>query len=312
MAEELSMQQKEYQSIILKQEINITNIYSIHYFEYSRDFVFEGESHNFWELLFVDSGVIEVTADEKKFPLESGEIVFHKPNEFHALRSNGKSAPNLIVVSFDCTAPCMSFFENKVLRANDLETQYLSQIITEAKRTFYTPLNHPYVSRLRRFTNTPFGSEQIIKASLELLLLNMLRRCAHSTDVQRFPTGAVTRTKRNDKKLLEQVTLYLSNHVYDTLTVADICRDNIISRTQLQQLFHQHKGCGVIEFFSRLKIETAKQLIREGQYTFSQIANILNYSSYQYFSLQFKKYTRMSPSEYSSSTKYFNTNQAEE
>ena len=117
MAEKLSMQQKEYQSIILKQEINITNIYSIHYFEYSRDFVFEGESHNFWELLFVDSGVIEVTADEKKFPLESGEIVFHKPNEFHALRSNGKSAPNLIVVSFDCTAPCMSFFENKVLKA---------------------------------------------------------------------------------------------------------------------------------------------------------------------------------------------------
>ena len=105
--------------------------------------------------------------------------------------------------------------------------------------------------------------------------------------------------------MIEQVTQYLSNHVYDTLTVADICRDNIISRSQLQQLFHQYKGCGVIEYFSRLKIETAKQLIREGQYTFSQIANLLNYSSYQYFSLQFKKYTRMSPSEYSSSTKYF-------
>ena len=29
MAEKLSMQQKEYQSIILKQEINITNIYGI-------------------------------------------------------------------------------------------------------------------------------------------------------------------------------------------------------------------------------------------------------------------------------------------
>ena len=305
------MHQKEYQSIILKQELNITNIYSIHYFEYSRDFVFEGESHNFWELLFVDSGVIEVTADTRKFQLENGEIVFHKPNEFHALRANGKSAPNLIVVSFDCSAPCMSFFENKILRANEVETQYLSQIIAEARRTFYTPLNHPYVSKLRRYTNSPFGSEQIIKASLELLLISIFRRCAQPTDIHRFPPTSTTHTRRNNEKMVEQVTHYLSNHVYDTLTVADICRDNNISRSQLQQLFHQSKGCGVIEFFSRLKIDTAKQLIREGQYTFSQIASLLNYSSYQYFSLQFKKHTRMSPSEYSSSTQYFNNRDEE-
>ncbi|MCI5868883.1 MAG: AraC family transcriptional regulator [Dorea sp.] len=300
------MQQKKFQSIILKQELNITNIYSIHYFEYSHDFVFEGESHDFWELLFVDSGVIEVTAGEKKVRLENGDIIFHKPNEFHALRTYGKSAPNLIVISFDCNAPCMSFFENKVLRANEVETQYLSQIISEARKTFCTPLNHPYISNLRRYANTPFGSEQMIKASLELLLLSMLRRCAHSAEVQRFTTAAVPYARRNNEKVVEQVTQYLLNHIYDNLTVANICRDNTISRSQLQQLFHQYKGCGVIEFFSRLKIDTAKQLIREGQYTFSQIANILNYSSYQYFSLQFKKYTRMSPSEYSMSTQYYN------
>lgn len=300
------MLQKEYQSIILKQELNITNIYSIHYFEYARDFVFEGESHNFWELLFVDSGAIEVTADTKKLQLEGGNIIFHKPNEFHALKATKKSAPNLIVVSFDCSAPCMSFFENKLLRATKEEKLLLSKIISEARKTFYTPLNHPYISTLRRYANPPFGSEQIIKTSLELLLLNILRRCAQSSDVQRFPATSLSHAKRDNENIFEQVSFYLSNHVYDNLTVADICRDNIISRSQLQQLFHQHEGCGVIEFFSRLKIETAKQLIREGQYTFSQIANILNYSSYQYFSLKFKKHTRMSPSEYRASTKYFN------
>ena len=304
------MYHKEYQSIILKQEINITNLYSIHYFEYSRNFVFEGESHDFWELLFVDSGVVDVTADSKKYQLGNGDIIFHKPNEFHAVQSGSKSAPNLVVVSFDCTAPCMSFFENKIFRANEIETQYLSQIISEAKKTFCTPLNHPYISTLHRYTNPPFGGEQIIKSSLELLLLSILRRCVHSTEVYRFPpTASITHTRRNNEKLVEQVIHYLSNHIYDNLTVADICRDNSISRSQLQQLFHQSKGCGVIEYFSRLKIETAKQLIREEQYTFSQIASILNYSSYQYFSLQFKKYTRMSPTEYSASTQYFKNQQ---
>ncbi|MGN1267323.1 MAG: helix-turn-helix transcriptional regulator, partial [Dorea sp.] len=212
---------------------------------------------------------------------------------------------NLIVVSFDCNAPCMTFFENKILRANDTEIQYFSQIIAEAKKTFYTPLNHPFVSHLRRYSSAPFGSEQIIKASLELLLLSLFRRCSHSSDIQQLPIASSTRNRHNTAKIYEQVKQYLLDHVYENLSVSDICRDNIISRSQLQRLFHQHEGCGVIEYFSRLKIETAKLLIREGQYTFSQISSFLNYSSYQYFSLQFKKYTRMSPSEYSASTKYF-------
>lgn len=296
---------QEFQSIILKQELNITNFYSIHYFEYSHDFVFEGESHNFWEILFVESGTVEVTAADQKYHLSNGELIFHKPNEFHAVRTIKRSSPNLIVISFDCTAPCMSFFENRIVRIKESEIQYLSQIISEAKRTFYPPFNNPYDSVLRRYANTPFGSEQIIKSSLELFLLSILRRYSNGADIQRFPTASSSHTRRNNERTLEQVIDYLSNHVYDTLTVADICRANNISRSHLQQLFHQYKGCGVIEFFSSLKIKTAQHLIREGQYNFSQIANMLNYSSYQYFSLQFKKYSHMSPSEYSSSTKYF-------
>lgn len=61
----------------------------------------------------------------------------------------------------------------------------------------------------------------------------------------------------------------------------------------------------MIEYFCRLKIDVAKNLIRESKYNFTEIANVLDYSSYQYFSLQFKKYTRMSPSEYLTSIQNF-------
>jgi AraC-like DNA-binding protein len=60
-----------------------------------------------------------------------------------------------------------------------------------------------------------------------------------------------------------------------------------------------------MEYFSWLKIEAAKKLIRENRYNYSQIANLLGYSSYQYFSLQFKNYTRMTPSQYHRSIKSF-------
>lgn len=72
----------KYESIMLKEELIINNIYSIHYFEYSKDYVFKGESHNFWEFLFVDSGVIEVTAGNQKLVLEKDRLFFMSRESF--------------------------------------------------------------------------------------------------------------------------------------------------------------------------------------------------------------------------------------
>ena len=50
-----------YESITLREDLHIRKIYSIHYFEYMKDYVFDGESHDFWEFVFVDSGNLFVT-----------------------------------------------------------------------------------------------------------------------------------------------------------------------------------------------------------------------------------------------------------
>lgn len=141
---------KQYESISLVENFVITRIYSIHYFEYSKDFVYTGEYHDFWELLCVDAGEIFVTADKKEICLRAGEMIFHKPNEFHALRANGKDAPSLMVVSFDCEAECMSYFCDRIVTINPTERFFLGQIITEAKRTFSIPLNNPNICKLER------------------------------------------------------------------------------------------------------------------------------------------------------------------
>ena len=260
---------QNYESITLKEELHIRKIYSIHYFEYMKDYVFDGESHDFWEFVFVDSGNLFVTAGDQEVLLASNEMIFHKPNEFHALRGDGETSPNLVVVSFECTNPCMKFFENRRVSLNQNERFYLGQIIAETRKTFYTPLNNPNICLLERNSVHDFGSEQIIFLSLEMLLINLQRN--------------------------------LSEH----LTVIQICKENSVGRSQLQKMFHEKTGCGVIDYFCRLKIETAQKMIRQKRFNYTQISDMLGYSSYQYFSLQFKKFTRMTPSEYASSVKNF-------
>ena len=243
--------------------------------------------------------------------LNKGEMIFHKPNEFHALRADGTSTPNLIVISFQCDAPCMKFFEKRQVTINATERFYLGQILTETRRTFTTPLNNPYICKLERIENADFGSEQIIRLSLEFLLLSIYRRHNAPPQPSRREEPNHPLIRRSNEELLEQIIRYLQQNIYKHLTIAEICKANMIGRSQLERLFHKEKGCGVIEYFCRIKIEAAKNMIRDGRYNFSEISNILDYSSYQYFSLQFRKYTRMSPSEYLTSIQNFKNENTE-
>ena len=102
----------------LQEVISLDKIITIYYFEFASDYVFQGEKHDFWELLYVDKGEVEIMADTEGYRLEQGDIVFHKPNEFHSVWANGTIAPNIVVISFECLSQSMNFFENKILQLN--------------------------------------------------------------------------------------------------------------------------------------------------------------------------------------------------
>lgn len=294
-----------YECISLSQDLEINEIVTIHYFEYINTFSFPGESHDFWEFLYVDKGEVEVNADGQKFTLEKNQIIFHKPNEFHGLKANGIIAPNLIVISFYCDSPCMAFFENRILHINELERNLLGQIIREANNTFSSPLDDPHLKKLERQKDVPFGSEQLIKINLEYLLINLIRRYSTKEDAPSLNALKQTKiTKINyDDEVIKRIIHYMENRLDQKLSIEQICLDHSIGRSQLQNLFQSKFQCGVIEYFSKMKIEAAKQYIRERHLNFTQIAEKLGFGSVHYFSRQFKKLCNMTPTEYSTSVK---------
>lgn len=289
-----------YESNLLKQDIVVDYLYTVHYFEYSSDFSFPGEAHNFWEFVYVDKGEVDVTGGTTHFLLKKGDIIFHKPMEFHSLWANGVIAPNLVVVSFECSSPAMSFFENKILKLGDSERNLLAHIIDEAQAVYSSPLNKPGLRKMERRDDVPFGSEQMIKISLERMLIQLIRK-GNNTKTGIKPTSSIREKINQD--VLKKIVSYLEDNVDNRISLDDVCRDNLIGRSYLQKLFREKKGSGVMEYFGRLKIEAAKQYIRENTHNFTEIAHSLGYTSIHYFSRHFKKVTGMTPSEYASSVK---------
>ena len=110
-----------YQSVELKDSISIKKIVSVHYFQYMSDFSFPGESHNFWELICVDRGEIDAIAGDRRLTLKKSNILFHKPNEFHNVLTNGRVSPSLVVIGFECHSECMKAFEDQLMNIQDTE-----------------------------------------------------------------------------------------------------------------------------------------------------------------------------------------------
>ena len=287
-----------YQGIPLQKEFQIEELFSLHYFEYMSTFSFPGETHDFWEFVCVDKGEVTIGADNHTYVLRKGEIAFHEPNEFHWVKANGNIAPNLIVISFSCTSLCMDFFRKKILQVDDLERGILARLIAEAGEFLKGRLDDPYQTVLERNPSASTMSGQLIQ------LINLYRRyTVLSKPASSFQSLENTVRENTDTEIFAQVTNYLSQNLNSRVTIEKICHDNLIGRSQLQKIFQRKTGLGIIEYFSRMKIDTAKQLIRSEQMNFTQISEKLGYASIHYFSRQFKKVTGMTPSEYASSIK---------
>ena len=289
-----------YKSVVLEDSVTINRIISVHYFQYMSDFSFPGESHDFWELVCVDRGEIDALAGDRRLTLKKGNILFHKPNEFHNVLTNGKVSPSLVVIGFECHSPAIKSFEDQLMSVQDTEKELLAQIIVEARNTFSGRLDDPYQEELI-FNSEPltFGSAQLISHYLEQLMIHLYRRYFSYSLPVRSSRFLAEASSGNDT--YNRIVRYMEEHLGERMTIDRICRDNLVGRSQLQKLFRDTKGCGVIEFFSMMKIDTAKQMIRDNQLNFTQIADRLGYNSIHYLSRQFKQITTMTPSEYATS-----------
>ncbi len=285
-----------FHAALLREDIVIRKLYTVHYFEFSKEYKFIGEKHDFWEMVYVDKGDVTVIADDKEILLRQGTAIFHKPNEWHNIFADGKIAPNIAIVTFGCDSEAMNFFEGKILSVGQQQKTLISKIIAEYANAFSTPLDDPFTNRLKPGENELFGSRQLIKCYLCELLISFIRNDSNEGQ-KSLPTINYS------SSILNIVIGHMNMHLSENITLDDLARICGTSKKTVENSFRQNVGKGAIEYFIFLKIEQAKKYLREENYNITQIAELLGYSNIHYFSRQFKKVTGMSPREYSVSIK---------
>ena len=286
------MSDTSFEMLPLKSILNITKLATVLLYELSPFYRNTGESHDFWEMVYVDRGMIRCRADDDILLLKQGDVLFHAPNEFHSVECDGTHSASLFIITFSTSSPIMKCFCKKSFRIDPASSRLMRRLIAECNLTFAVS-EYP----LRVLPNAPLGGTQLVQHYLEELLICLLRTERGSA------TSAIPLDDRDSVQdtLAHQICAYLKTHISDRVLLEDLSRHFHFGKSRLSDIFKRSQNDTIIGYHIKLKIEEAKRMLLDLNLPINEIATRLGFESPEYFSRTFRKHTGMSPSAFRAS-----------
>ena len=264
----------------VERQFRVESIYTFWYQEKEQGFLFPGESHPMAELTYVDQGALHSVADGQDLLLKQGDLVIYGPGQWHMQYADIGVAPRFVTISFEIQGMELAPLMNRKFTAPQNVVTLLQNMLREQERM------------------DPFSNE-IILSQLNLLLLFLLRESA-------APRGGKLQTSNaihSENEIIRQAQQYISSHIREKLSVPLVARQVDVSPSYLTALFHKNLQISPGEYIRRIKLQESKQMIRENNLNFTEIAAELQYSTVHHFSRQFKEKFGITPTEYAKSVR---------
>ncbi len=246
-----------------------------------------GEKHDFPEILYISKGRLIIVVDGVEQEMNEGQLVIYAPNAFHTSIQNYNSKG--AILSFKTDSQSLFKLYNRVITLTPEQRGAFMQLFNEGLDCFKVRSLEERAAGKRGMVPKETVGEytlQKLKKQLELFLAELLE---HREKPQK---------SKSDREFYT-VIKYFEAHIGESLNLETVANDCFMSVSKLKLLFREKCDGGPIDYFIKMKIDKAKELIEEGRLNFTEIADRLGFCTLHYFSRTFKKHTGVSPSDYS-------------
>lgn len=271
----------------IEEGIHIEELFSMFECTRSGGYEFRGETHDFWECVYVKNGTVRISADERIYNMTSGEIIFHKPMELHKYFVEEDSFAELFIFSFSARGKLTEFFKNKVFELNGNQKQIMTNLIEFVKK--HTP-------------TTSVSSPDSIKSCLESMKHSTVHMQTTATYLYSLflsicDTNEVSMEMDTESaRIFKQAVSLMTDNISASMSIDDIAEKCCISLTGLKTIFSKYTGLGIHKYFLKMKINLATRMLSEG-ISVNETAEKLGFSGQAYFSAAYKRETGKNPSE---------------
>ncbi len=249
-------------------------------------YTYPNETHDLWEFIYVIDGVMGAAENDNIYRLTKGQIIFHRPMEFHRIWSETKEGYEIILISFHTDTDYLHQLGDGVFN--------LSLGLQEELIEIFNSMNSYVIkskSKLSLSAHDMINAELSVRR-LEVFLLKLMSLTSKSKDAGESSEP----TAENYRRIMN----VLYNNIHKNLSVKDIAKLSNLSVSNLNKTFKRYTGKGVMNHFNRMKIISAMKMLDEDM-PISEISDSLDFSSQAYFLTVFKRYTDMLPSAYKKS-----------
>lgn len=162
-------------------------------------------------------------------------------------------------------------------------------------------MHDPFIDQIGRsltaeLKSNRLGSRLFAGSLTTALSIHLLRNYASRQPTLAEQVGGLPQRK------LQQAIAYMHDRLSENLSLAEIAGELNMSQYHFSRLFKQSMGISPYQYVMRLRIERAKYLLRTTSLTVIVIAQQTGFSNQNQLTIQFRKFTGTTPSNYRKQT----------
>lgn len=260
----------------IQETVRLRSLFTFFRKTYSLDFTFQGESHDFYEVVCVLDGKAGITAGKNVYTLSAGQMILYPPAEFHAIWSDYGSSPEILIFSF--RAEKFPEIQDRIYALMPEQIEEIKALYSAAERAFVLEdIN------VREVQSAP-EAEKIVRR-LEIFLLSV------------FDTGngRAEQAHSHSGENYYHIVSVMERNLEKVMTADFLAKQCGMSVPALEKTVKKYTGHGAMKYYNELKMRKATELLKDGK-SVKEVALSLGFSDQNYFSLRYKKWAGVPPS----------------
>lgn len=245
--------------------------------------------HTEFEFVYVETGTVYFGISDKQFALSEGQGVFINSKILHRYFSQGNAiVPNFVLMPYFIAAQDSLIYQKYVLpiMASPMDYQIFSSDI---------PWQAQALSLMREMM-----AAQENASDVELVNSYLIQKIWHilyqNTDVEHM--GKKENYSASSQARLQLMMQYIHQKSAYNISLSDIADQAKVSKSTALNLFQRYLGISPVTYLVNYRLQEAAKLLASTEKKVTVISKDTGFDSVDYFCKAFKKYYKLTPTEY--------------
>lgn len=238
-------------------------------------------SRDMYIVHFVKSGRGTLETNGQQFVLSEGNAFIIRPNILAVLTADTENPWELYFFAFN------GKYADAIIEKTVFKNGTISALIDGSGLW----------QNIKTFALDSQGTKSFFKASEYLFkLLSFFETNEYTKPIYSEDAG-------NYQKYISEVQNYIQQNYSKSIKISDLASMLNVSRSHLYRIFKNHTGKSIENYLVTVRINAARSLLEDTEFSAISISSFVGYSHYSTFHKMFKLYTGQTPQEYRESVR---------